>query len=300
MTNTALLQEKLSESGYKLRFIAKQIGISYQAFLNKINNKSEFKASEIKSLQDLLNFTDEIRDEIFFFLLMLTKCQQKKARKRKMANDLQIFNNPEFGQVRTVTIDGDPWFVGKDVAGALGYDDTVNALKKHVDPEDKIMRCQNATPSIKDSMGRIQYPTWINESGLYSLIFGSKLESARRFKHWVTSEVLPALRKTGSYEMPRTNRKTYPPKASGLSEVGNFMRMVREVMERQGCTATEVAIVMKEMCLQFGIQLPEMFVKARMGFADFAAVYHQETGKKASYQDYEAYKSVFTRKARKR
>ncbi len=113
--------------------------------------------------------------------------------------ELSIYENEEFGQIRIVSIDGEPWFVGKDVAVALGYKDTVNALKKHVEPEDKIMGCQNTTPSIKDNVGRIQYPTWINESGMYSLIFGSKLESAKRFKHWVTSEVLPSIRKTGAY-----------------------------------------------------------------------------------------------------
>ncbi len=109
---------------------------------------------------------------------------------------IQVFPNDEFGQIRAILINGEPWFVGKDVAAALGYSDTVNALKKHVEYEDKIMGCQNTTPSVADSLGRMQYPTWINESGLYSLIFGSRLEGAKRFKHWVTSEVLPAIRKT--------------------------------------------------------------------------------------------------------
>lgn len=111
-------------------------------------------------------------------------------------NNLQIFENEEFGQVRTVTIDGEPWFVGKDVAAALGYSNHRDALYKHVDSEDK-GESRFATPSGEQSM------TIINESGVYSLIFGSKLESAKRFKHWVTSEVLPALRKTGHYEMPQ-------------------------------------------------------------------------------------------------
>lgn len=109
-----------------------------------------------------------------------------------MVNELQIFENPEFGQIRTIQIDGDPRFVGKDVAVALGYKDTKNALKAHVDGEDK-RGWQIATPSGKQTM------TIINESGLYALIFGSKLESAKRFKRWVTSEVLPSIRKTGSY-----------------------------------------------------------------------------------------------------
>ena len=109
-------------------------------------------------------------------------------------NELQVFNNSEFGQVRTLTIEEEPWFVGKDVAVALGYADTKNALKAHVDREDKGVS-QIATPSGEQTM------TIINESGLYALIFGSKLESAKRFKHWVTHDVLPAIRKTGSYSI---------------------------------------------------------------------------------------------------
>nr|DAT25679.1 MAG TPA: repressor domain protein [Caudoviricetes sp.] len=112
---------------------------------------------------------------------------------------ITTFNNEEFGNVRTLTIDGDPWFVGKDIAECLGYSNTKDALRKHVDSEDKIMGSQNATPSITDNLGRKQFPTFINESGVYSLILGSKLESAKKFKRWVTSEVLPSLRKTGTY-----------------------------------------------------------------------------------------------------
>ena len=110
-------------------------------------------------------------------------------------NELQIYNNEEFGDIRTITIDNEPWFVGKDVATALGYADTFGALKKHIMDEDKLV-CQI------DSAGQKRDVTVINESGLYALIFGSKLESAKRFKHWVTSEVLPAIRKTGSYQKP--------------------------------------------------------------------------------------------------
>lgn len=109
-------------------------------------------------------------------------------------NELKIFSSEEFGDVRTVTIDNEPWFVGKDVAAALGYSDTFGALKKHVSDEDK-QNCQN------DSFETPRGMTVINESGLYALIFGSKLESAKRFKHWVTSEVLPEIRKTGGYQM---------------------------------------------------------------------------------------------------
>ena len=110
---------------------------------------------------------------------------------------LQTFNNPAFGEIRTVTIQDEPWFVGKDVAQVLGYKDTVNALKSHVDGEDK-RGWQITTP------GGTQEMTIINESGLYSLILSSKLPSAREFKKWVTSEVLPSIRKHGAYMTPET------------------------------------------------------------------------------------------------
>lgn len=107
--------------------------------------------------------------------------------------ELQIFNSEEFGDIRTVTIDNEPWFVGKDVAEALGYLNSRKALADHVHEDDKgVTKC--------DTLGGKQDLTIINESGLYALIFGSKLESAKRFKHWVTSEVLPAIRKTGGYQ----------------------------------------------------------------------------------------------------
>lgn len=114
-------------------------------------------------------------------------------------NELQVFNNPEFGQVRTLTIEEEPWFVGKDVAVALGYGNPRDALRKHIEDEDKGVS-QIATPSGEQTM------TIINESGLYALIFGSKLESAKRFKRWVTHEVLPAIRKTGTYSITPTAR----------------------------------------------------------------------------------------------
>lgn len=116
-------------------------------------------------------------------------------------NDLQIFENPEFGQVRTVEIDGTPWLVGKDVAVALGYKNPGKAIIAHVDEEDKRLEMLpqgadsqngNVSPSSKTAL--------INESGLYSLILSSKMPKAKAFKRWVTSEVLPAIHKTGAYE----------------------------------------------------------------------------------------------------
>lgn len=110
-------------------------------------------------------------------------------------NELQIFNSEEFGKIRTATIDGEPWFVGKDVAEALNYNEPHKAVQRHVEEDDRMKH------PVTDSSGRVQDTWLISESGLYALIFGSKLDSAKRFKHWVTSEVLPAIRKTGSYQM---------------------------------------------------------------------------------------------------
>lgn len=127
-------------------------------------------------------------------------------------NELQIFNSEEFGDIRTVQLNNETYFVGKDVAAALGYADTFGALKKHIMDEDKLV-CQI------DSAGQKRDVTVINESGLYALIFGSKLESAKRFKHWVTSEVLPAIRKTGSYQKPMTTEQKIQLLAQGNVEL---------------------------------------------------------------------------------
>lgn len=121
---------------------------------------------------------------------MRNKNENNKNNEKK--KELTIFTNDKFGDIRTVLINGEPYFVGKDVANALGYKDTSDALKKHVSNDDKLTR------RFADS-GQNRSMITINESGLYSLIFSSKLESAIEFKHWVTSEVLPTIRKTGGY-----------------------------------------------------------------------------------------------------
>ena len=108
-------------------------------------------------------------------------------------NNIQIFNSPEFGEIRTVMIDGEPWFVGRDVAMSLGYKKVTEAIQTNVEDEDSTF------VGVSDANNHTQQTKVINESGLYSLIFGSKLESAKKFKRWVTSEVLPQLRKTGAY-----------------------------------------------------------------------------------------------------
>ena len=138
-----------------------------------------------------------------------------------MANEIKVFSNEEFGKVRVLNIDNEPWFVGRDVAEVLGYSNTRDAISKHVDEEDKgVAKCD--TPSGAQQM------TIINESGMYSLILSSKLPNAKKFKRWVTSEVLPSIRKTGSYNLPDFNNpaeaarawaKEYEEKQKALAQV---------------------------------------------------------------------------------
>lgn len=164
-------------------------------------------------------------------------------------NELQIFNNPEFGEVRTIQLDGDPWFVGKDVAAALGYENTRDALVKHVDEEDKgVAKC--------DTLGGPQDMTIINESGVYALIFGSKLENARRFKHWVTSEVLPAIRKTGTY----TARG---PWEQAVQDAVRSVRTVRAAMEAQGIAEETILKAVKDIARNYGVELPEIVLNPK-------------------------------------
>lgn len=139
--------------------------------------------------------------------------------------DIQIFNNPDFGDIRTVEIDGEAWFVGKDVAGALGYAKPLGAVSTHVEKDDSLKR------GLMDSLGREQETIFINESGLYALIFGSKLDSAKKFKKWVTSEVLPAIRKNGSYTMPISTNDKIMLLAQGHMELQQEVDSIKKDME---------------------------------------------------------------------
>lgn len=140
-------------------------------------------------------------------------------------NEIKIFENVEFGQIRTVEIDGEPWLVGKDVAEALGYSNTRDALGKHVDGEDK------ADVAIHDGRQN-RNQTVVNESGLYALIFGSKLPTAKKFKHWVTSEVLPSIRKTGGYTMGNheDDKNIYLEAARIMGNIPNSRRYVVNIL----------------------------------------------------------------------
>lgn len=141
-------------------------------------------------------------------------------------NEIQIFNNKEFGNIRTVNIDGEPWFVGKDVAEALGYSNSRKALADHVHDDDKgVTKC--------DTLGGKQDLTVINESGLYALIFGSKLESAKRFKRWVTSEVLPAIYHNGGYIQGQENLSDTELMAKAILVAQKTIEQKNQIIEKQ-------------------------------------------------------------------
>lgn len=157
--------------------------------------------------------------------------------------ELQIFNSEEFGQVRTVEIDGVPYFVGKDIATALGYKDTVNALKQH---------CRGVVKHhLMDSMGRKQTVSVITEGDMYRLITHSKLESAERFESWVFDEVLPALRKTGSYEMPESKAH-----AERLASVNNAVKILTPLLEKAGCNSKIQLLTAKQLYEKAQVFLP--------------------------------------------
>ena len=148
--------------------------------------------------------------------------------------EMRIFTNEEFGRVRTAEINGEPYFVGKDVAEILGYTNSRKAIIDHVDDEDKgVTKC--------DTLGGVQELTVINESGLYSLIFSSKLASAKRFKHWVTSEVLPSIRKTGGYMSEQTEiNKTI------FEMLGQLTETVKELAIHSDRTSSMIESAEKE------------------------------------------------------
>lgn len=113
-----------------------------------------------------------------------------------MQEQIQVFNNPEFGNVRTMEIDGEPWFVGKDIAVALGYSNPQKAIRDHVDDDERTV---NESFTVNGTS-----PILISEPGIYGLVLGSKLDSAKRFKHWIKHDVIPSIRKTGGYHLPQT------------------------------------------------------------------------------------------------
>lgn len=144
-------------------------------------------------------------------------------------NEMKLFENPEFGAIRTVEVGGEPWLVGKDVAEALGYSNPRDALDRHVDDEDK------ATVGIHDG-SQSRNMTIINESGLYSLVLSSKLPGAKKFKRWVTSEVLPSIRKHGAYMTSDTIDKMINSPEFGIK----LLTALRDEQDKRKALETEL------------------------------------------------------------
>lgn len=170
-------------------------------------------------------------------------------------NELKVFENPTFGQVRTIEIDNEPWFVGKDVAEALGYGDTNQAIRNHVEAEDKLTRQFNGS-------GQNRNMTIINESGLYSLILSSKLPGAKEFKRWVTSEVIPSIRKTGGYTLkPMTAYQQMMADTRQRNARIQSARILTQLAKQyKGSTYEQVlnAHATKELTGEFLLPLPEL------------------------------------------
>lgn len=190
-----------------------------------------------------------------------------------MKNELQIFNSEEFGQIRTVEINGKPYFVGKDVANALGYSN----------PRDAILRHCKGVVKHDDFKEGGQLIALIPEGDLYRLITHSKLESAERFESWVFDEVLPTLRKTGSYEMPKREQK---PRSESLSSVNNAVKILTPLLEAAGCTAEVRLLTARTLYEKAGVSLP-LEIKADKHYVDtvhiarHVGLYYQSSGKPA-------------------
>lgn len=177
-----------------------------------------------------------------------------------MKNNIVAFNYEE-QQVRTIEKNSEPWFVGKDVADILGYTDTAQAVRKHIDDEDKGV-VEMTTPGGKQNM------IIINESGLYSLILSSKLPTARAFKRWVTSEVLPAIRKTGEYATPKVQQKR-------LGEVNSAARIIRQTLKEAGMAPQFVAVAMKSLYEPVGVEIPLESITLNKQLFDATAIAKQ-------------------------
>ena len=189
-----------------------------------------------------------------------------------MNNEIQVFKNQEFGNLRVVDKDGEPWFVVKDADDALGYANSKDALISHVDSDDReiFQRSENATFDIPN-----RGITIINESGLYSLIFSSKLPKAKEFKHWVTSEVLPSIRKNGAYITSKADPDALRKKADELESVAalnEMTKLILPVLASAGMKPEFQALTVKQIYRRAGIDLPVGSLKTDNELYDLSTI----------------------------
>ena len=170
--------------------------------------------------------------------------------------ELLIFENPEFGRIRTAEIDGEPWFCGRDVAVALGYKNPQEAIRNHVDEEDKGVS-EILTPGGKQKI------LIINESGLYSLILSSKLDSAKRFKRWVTHDVIPSIRKTGSYSLDTSDSNTAVQVKDMFSQITEALQEIKNSYALDAEWKNKI----ERYCTKIGVMTKD--VKASVGFINY-------------------------------
>ena len=208
-------------------------------------------------------------------------------------NDLMTFQF-ETNEVRTIVIDGEPWFVGKDVAAALGYERPDHAIAKHVDNEDKLMY-------QIDTSGQSRQMYIIDESGVYSLIFSSKMPNAKKFKRWVTNEVLPAIRKTGTYTSPQVEQVDPQDAYTGAQRLGDVVELAKLMMKLMKDNKRRPADILQTVGEQlecFGVPMPDGFYwgtfspEAAVERSNTVAEFLSEFGSvvdKAVVEVYEAY-----------
>ena len=202
----------------------------------------------------------------------------------------QIFKNEEFGQIRTCMVDGETYFVGRDVAIALGYKNSMEALKRHVDEEDKAI--------VKhDTLQGKQLHTVINESGLYALILSSKLEGARRFKRWVTSEVLPAIRKNGRYELEQQvvkveeQKRELESRNAYLEDISAYQKPLTDyarhiLSSKQTVTVTQIAQDYGFTAVRFNELLMHLRIQHKVGGQWILYAPHVHRGYVQSFSSY--------------
>lgn len=176
--------------------------------------------------------------------------------------DIQIFSNPEFGEIRTIEEDGKVLFCGNDVAKALGYANPKDALSRHCKGVVK-----RDTPTASGSQGM----NFIPEGDIYRLAAKSELPGADRFESWIFDEVIPGLRRTGTYTLPGAQPSIYPPRATSVGEVAQLLKVLRATMKDNDQPPEIIAQMVKTVCDQFGIALPPNFVKVNP-FQQFALV----------------------------